>query len=388
MRRILVDASRTRNARKRGGDIALVGLADGIDAASEPSRNVVAVDDALTALSHLAAPAWQDAAAALTTGSGAPAAMVRDADSGAGSALLEEGTRLGPYEVGAPIGAGGMGTVYRARDTRLGRKVAIKVLSAIAAPDCGPVRAPRSSSPRPGSSRRRRFEQEARATSSLNHPHICALHDIGCDDGTEYLVMEFLEGETLAERLARGPLPVGAALDLGLQIAGALAAAHAAGVVHGDLKPANVMLTPGQSGETSAHHAKLLDFGLARLTQPDAEDGGTGAAVAPASRSVSLSGTVLGTLPYMAPEQLRGRRADTRTDIWAFGCLVCEMLTAQRSFGESSPAGVVASILVGAPAALAALPRSSSGRPSTSRCYRSRSPSTGTASRGCCSMTG
>ena len=349
----ICEAVMTAGADRR--EAVLADLCDGDAALRDEVESLLA--QASRAESFLAAPAWQDAAAALVTGPDGQASMDRNADICADTALLQEGARLGPYEVGAPIGAGGMGTVYRARDTRLGRTVAIKVLAPVAAAGCGPA-APGSIVPSRGGSRRRRFEQEARTTSSLNHPHICVLYDLGSDGGTDYLVMEYLEGETLADRLARGPLPVGDALNLGLQIADALAAAHAAGIVHRDLKPANVMLTPGTPGGTGLRHAKLLDFGLARLLEPSSEGGETDPSVAPAAVSASLSGSILGTLPYMAPEQLGGGRADPRTDIWAFGCVICEMLTGERSFGASSPAGVVASILLGAPAALAALPPS------------------------------
>jgi len=205
---------------------------------------------------------------------------------------LPTGTRLGPYEVVAPLGAGGMGEVYRARDTRLGREVAIKVLPEHLSGDA---------------SRRERFEREARAVSALNHPHICVLHDIGSQDGTDFLVMEHLDGETLAQRLTKGALPVDQVVRYGIQIADALDKAHRQGVVHRDLKPANVMLT--KSG------AKLLDFGLAKLRDAAAgPEGGVGnapgASLLPtATRQLTTAGTILGTFQYMAPEQLEGKEA-------------------------------------------------------------------------------
>ena len=214
---------------------------------------------------------------------------------------VTRGTRLGPYEVTDLVGAGGMGEVYRARDTRLGRDVAIKVLPEHVAHDPDALA---------------RFGREARAVAALSHPHIAALFDIGETDGTHYLVMELLEGETLAGRLRRGALPEKDTLRIGTEIAEALGAAHAHGIVHRDVKPANVMLT--RSG------VKLLDFGLARL-QRKAD------ARARRRRPRRSSGErgVAGTLPYMAPEQLEGREADARADVWALGCVLFEMLTGQ-----------------------------------------------------------
>ena len=232
---------------------------------------------------------------------------------------LRSGVLLGPYEITGALGAGGMGEVYRARDTRLDRTVAIKVLSADLAPS-DEVKA--------------RFAREARAISALNHPHICTLHDVGCHDGTDFLVMEYLEGETLATRLARGALPVQQALTYAQQIADALDRAHRHGVVHRDLKPANIILT--KAG------IKLLDFGLAKLRSNPAP-GAVGADVATAS--VTAQGTILGTLQYMAPEQLEGKDADARTDVFAFGVVLYEMLTGQHPFSGSSSANVIAGIL-------------------------------------------
>jgi len=245
---------------------------------------------------------------------------------------LTAGTRLGPYEIVAPLGAGGMGEVYRGRDTRLGRDIAIKVL-------------PEHLSSDPA--RRERFEREARAVSSLNHPHICVLHDIGSQDGIDYLVMEHIEGETLAARLERGALPMEQALRLAAEIADALDKAHRQGVVHRDLKPQNVMLTRTGS--------KLLDFGLAKLQDgngpagplggPTAGQVAGGSLLPTATRNLTTAGTLLGTFQYMAPEQLEGKEADTRTDIFAFGVLVYEMLTGRKAFEGASQASLIAAIM-------------------------------------------
>ena len=194
---------------------------------------------------------------------------------------LSPGTSLGPYEIIAPLGAGGMGEVYKAIDTRLHRMVAIKVLLSHVAGD------PRL---------RQRFEQEARTLGALNHPHICPIHDVGSVDGADYLVMEFLEGETLADRLKQGALPLDQALKIGIQIADALDTAHRAGIVHRDLKPGNIMVTTGG--------AKLLDFGLAKATECWPPPASTLTTTAP---NLTVEGTILGTFPYMAPEQLEGR---------------------------------------------------------------------------------
>jgi serine/threonine protein kinase len=214
---------------------------------------------------------------------------------------LRPGARLGPYEIVSPAGAGGMGEVYRARDTRLDRTVALKVLPSDLTNDAAA---------------RQRFEREARAVAALSHPHICTLHDIGQHDGTDFLVMEYLDGETLAARLARGKLPLDQALHYGIQIADALAAAHKAGIVHRDLKPGNIMLT--KSG------AKLMDFGLAK---PHAHAVVSGQTMTTAADSLTAQGTILGSLHYMAPEQLQGAEADTRTDVFGFGCVLYEMLS-------------------------------------------------------------
>jgi TolB-like protein/Flp pilus assembly protein TadD len=235
--------------------------------------------------------------------------------------MLAAGSTLGPYKIVAPLGAGGMGEVYRAHDTRLGRDVAIKVLSPhlAARPD---VRA--------------RFEREARTISQLNYPHICTLYDIGRQEGTDYLVMELLEGETLAHRLEKGPLPVADVLRLGGQIATALDAAHRAGVVHRDLKPGNVMLT--KAG------AKLMDFGLARAASVAAAPGLLTESPT-VSRPLTQEGHIVGTFQYMAPEQLEGREADARSDIWALGCVLYEMVTGKRAFEGASQASLTAAIM-------------------------------------------
>jgi len=246
---------------------------------------------------------------------------------------LPNGTRLGPYELNALLGAGGMGEVYRARDTRLDRTVAIKVLPRAFAADAD---------------RRSRLEREARAISSLSHPNICALYDVGNHEGVEYLVMEHLEGETLARRLLRGPLPVDQLLRVAVEIAAALERAHRQGIVHRDLKPANVMLT--KTG------AKLLDFGIARqgpggshavqLTTP---------AGIPVHTPLTGVGLLVGTIHYMAPEQLEGKAVDGRADVFAFGAVLYEMATGIRAFEGSSQASLIASILERQPAAITSL---------------------------------
>jgi eukaryotic-like serine/threonine-protein kinase len=240
---------------------------------------------------------------------------------------LSTGTRLGPYEILAPLGAGGMGEVYRARDTRLERTVAVKVL---------PDRL--SSSPEI----RQRFEREAKTISALSHPHICALYDVGNQDGVEYLVMEFLEGETLADRLAKGPLPLEPTLRYGAEIADALDKAHRQGIVHRDLKPGNVMLT--KSG------VKLLDFGLAKVMAPAAPQSSLTAL--PTQQGLTQEGTILGTFQYMAPEQLEGKEADGRTDIFAFGAVLYEMATGRTAFTGASRASLISSIMTSDPPAI------------------------------------
>jgi pimeloyl-ACP methyl ester carboxylesterase len=241
---------------------------------------------------------------------------------------LTVGTRLGPYEVVAPLGAGGMGEVYRARDTRLGRDVAVKVLPSHLSENA---------------EARARFEREARVVSTLNHPHICVLHDLGREGGVDYLVMELVEGESLAQRIARGPLPIAEVLRLGAEIADALDRAHRAGVVHRDLKPGNVMLS--RSG------AKLMDFGLARENQRAGILARSGSGPGAASQSptvvtpLTTAGSFVGTSQYMAPEQLEGREADERSDLWALGCLLYEMSTGRRAYEGSTQASLISSIM-------------------------------------------
>ena len=247
---------------------------------------------------------------------------------------LSPGTRLGPYEIVGALGAGGMGEVFKARDTRLGRTVAIKVLPPGLATD---------------PDRRRRFEHEARAVAALDHPHICALYDVGSQDTVEFLVMAYLDGETLAARLRRGPLPLAQALELGAQIADGLAAAHRQHIVHRDLKPGNIMLVK----VGAALHAKLLDFGLAKLREP-AEPVVALSSIA-TQEPMTTRGAVMGTVPYMAPEQLEGKETDARTDIFALGCVLYEMLTGRRAFIGNSEASVVAAILTSDPLSVSIL---------------------------------
>jgi eukaryotic-like serine/threonine-protein kinase len=233
------------------------------------------------------------------------------------------GTCLGPYEILSPLGAGGMGEVYKARDTRLDRTVAVKTLPS-ADPDL-----------------KSRFEREAKAIAALTHPHICTLYDVGHQDGTAYLVMEYLEGETLATRIGRGPIKIDDALKLAIEITDALDKAHRAGITHRDLKPANIMLT--KSG------AKLLDFGLAKLHGPAVPISISGMTRLATATPNTARGTILGTVPYMAPEQVEGREADARSDIWALGVVAYEMLTGTRPFDGASPASVIGSILKDTP---------------------------------------
>ncbi len=243
---------------------------------------------------------------------------------------LAAGTRLGPYEILAPLGAGGMGEVYKARDTRLDRMVAIKILPAHLASNA---------------QFRERFDREARAISHVEHPHICALYDVGEEDGTSFLVMQYLDGDTLSARLAKGALPLDQALTIAIQIASALDQAHRAGITHRDLKPGNVMLT--KSG------VKVLDFGLAKLHPGGAVAGVSVAATL--TSPITAQGTILGTLHYMAPEQVEGKEADARSDIFSFGALVYEMVTGKRAFAGSSAASVIAAILEREPPAISSL---------------------------------
>jgi len=243
---------------------------------------------------------------------------------------LSSGTKLGPYEILAPLGAGGMGEVYRARDTRLERTVAIKIL-------------PQHLSS--SQDLRQRFDREARAISSLNHPRICTLHDVGHQDGADFLVMEYLEGETLAERLRKGALPVREAFKIAIEVCEALDAAHRAGMVHRDLKPSNIMLTKGG--------AKLMDFGLAKPSVAGS-GGSQGAVLLSAAATVSgpspmspltATGQVLGTIQYMSPEQIEGKEAGARSDIFTFGAVLYEMVTGKRAFEGQSQLTVASAIL-------------------------------------------
>src|ERR1700690_450806 len=233
---------------------------------------------------------------------------------------LAPGTKLGPYEIQSPLGAGGMGEVYRAKDTRLDRTVAIKILPAHLSSD--PVR-------------KQRFEREAKTISSLNHPNICVLYDVGQQDGIDYLVMECIEGETLSKRLEKGALPLEQVLKYGTQIADALDKAHRSGVAHRDLKPGNIMLTP--TG------AKLLDFGLAKPTAPLSSAETLTAATL--NSPVTEQGTIVGTFQYMSPEQIEGKELDGRSDLFSLGAVLYEMLTGQRAFPGKSPVSVASAIL-------------------------------------------
>jgi len=242
--------------------------------------------------------------------------------------MLAQGTRLGPFDILAPLGAGGMGEVYRARDTRLNRTVALKVLPYLkASPEF-----------------RQRFDQEARAIAGLNHPHICTLHDVRFEAGLDILVMEFCEGITLAERLRQGPLTLDQVVRYAIEIAQALDHAHRHGLTHRDLKPGNIMLTP--SG------AKLLDFGLAKLSERVAPESSIATAV---TEALDVTGALVGTMPYMAPEQLEGKPVDARVDIFAFGAVLYEMLTGRRAFDSHTQLGVMAAILSSEPPPVATL---------------------------------
>jgi hypothetical protein len=237
---------------------------------------------------------------------------------------LAPGTRLGPFEIIAPLGAGGMGEVYRARDTRLGREVAVKALPA------GFVRDPE---------RVARFEREARLLASLNHPNIAGIHGLEEVAGDRYLVLEFVEGETLGARLARGPLPVDEALDVCRQVGAGVEAAHEAGVVHRDLKPGNVMLRPDGT-------VKVLDFGLAKSGEAERAGSEPNLSASPTlTHAATTAGVILGTAAYMSPEQARGRAVDKRSDIWSFGCVLYECLTARQAFHGETVSDTIASIL-------------------------------------------
>ena len=235
---------------------------------------------------------------------------------------LQAGTKLGPYEIQGQLGAGGMGEVYKALDTRLNRIVAVKVL-------------PSHFSANP--EMKQRFDREAQTVAALNHPHICTLHDVGRQGDTDFLVMEYLQGETLAARIGRGPLTLDESLRVAIAVADALEKAHGQGVTHRDLKPGNIMLT-----ETGA---KLLDFGLAKVTQAAKATASGSLLTAVPGSSATTPGTILGTMQYMAPEQLEGQEADARTDIFAFGAVLYEMVTGRRAFEGKSQAHLIAAIL-------------------------------------------
>ena len=240
---------------------------------------------------------------------------------------LASGTKLGPYEIQSPLGAGGMGEVYRARDARLNREVAIKILPASFSAD---------------PDRLQRFAQESRAAAALNHPNILSIYDIGDDHGTPYVVSELLEGETLRERLQNGPLASRKAIDYGQQIGKGLAAAHEKGIVHRDLKPENLFIT-------NDGRAKILDFGLAKFTRPEPDNSGN----EPTQQVGTEAGTVLGTVGYMSPEQVRGKCADARSDIFALGAILYEMLSGKRAFHGDSAADTMSAILKEDPPELA-----------------------------------
>jgi len=241
------------------------------------------------------------------------------------------GRRLGPYEILSAIGAGGMGEVYRARDTRLDRIVAIKVLPAHLAGRA---------------ELRERFDREAKTIASLNHPHICTLYDTGHQDDIDFLVMEYIEGETLAQRLVKGALPIQQVLQYAIEIADALDKAHRKGITHRDLKPGNIMLV--KSG------TKLLDFGLAKLKQ-DVSPATPDSQLVTMRGAITGEGTILGTLQYMAPEQVEAKEVDARTDIFAFGAVVYEMATGKKAFEGKTSASVMAKILEAEPPSMASL---------------------------------
>jgi serine/threonine protein kinase len=231
--------------------------------------------------------------------------------------LLEENAMLGPYRIASRIGEGGMGAVYRAKDTRLGRDVAIKVLTAVTLSD---------------KERLQRFEQEARATGMLNHPNLLTIYDIGSTEGTPFLVSELLEGENLRDRIDRGAIPPRKAVDISQQMAHGLAAAHDKGVIHRDLKPENIFIT-------KEGRVKILDFGIAKLTP-------TGGSEGPMFQMAATEpGMVLGTVGYMSPEQVRGEQVDRRSDIFAFGAIFYEMLTGSRAFKRDSSIETLSAIL-------------------------------------------
>ena len=241
---------------------------------------------------------------------------------------LPSGTKLGPYEIQSPLGAGGMGEVYRATDVRLGRDVAVKILPEHLSSN---------------SVARQRFEREAKTISGLNHPNICTLYDVGHQDGLDFIVMEYLAGETLETRLGRGALSLEQVLQYGAQIARGLDKAHRNGITHRDLKPANIMLT--KSG------VKLLDFGLAKAATPLTEVTST----ATAATSLTQQGTILGTYPYMSPEQVEGKELDARSDMFSLGAVLYEMVTGRRAFAGNSALTIASAIVEKEPASIATI---------------------------------
>ncbi len=251
---------------------------------------------------------------------------------------LSSGTKLGQYEILSPLGAGSMGEVYRARDTRLDREVAIKVLPELVSLD---------------PERLLRFEQEAKAAAALNHPNILAVHQMGNYQGMPYLVSELLEGKTLTEHIRRGPLPLRKAISYGVQIARGLAAAHEKGIVHRDLKPDNLFVTKDD-------RVKILDFGLAKVIQPKQ-------GAAHLSATITLPGVALGTIGYMSPEQVRGLHTDHRADIFAFGAILYEMVMGKRSFERGTSADTISAILNDEPPSICAALSRHSGRGGTRR---------------------
>jgi serine/threonine protein kinase len=236
---------------------------------------------------------------------------------------LTSGAHLGPYEILAPLGSGGMGEVYRARDTRLNRDVAIKILPDAFASDADRVA---------------RFTREAQTLATLNHPHIAQVHGLEESSGVRALVMELVDGEDLAQRIARGPMPVDEALAIAKQIADALEAAHEKGIIHRDLKPTNIKLTPDGA-------VKVLDFGLAKALESTSGAVPSSLSMSPTVTAGTQLGVILGTAAYMAPEQARGKAVDKRADIWAFGCVLYEMLTRRQVFGGDTVTDVLASIV-------------------------------------------
>src|SRR5215831_11938899 len=238
---------------------------------------------------------------------------------------IEPGSRIGPYVIASSLGEGGMGVVYRAQDTRLQRDVAVKLLPEHFAKD---------------PDRLSRFQREAQVLASLNHPNIAQIYGFEGVDGSGCIVMELVEGESLSERLKNGPLPIDEAIQIAKQVADALAAAHERGIVHRDLKPANIKVTPTGT-------VKVLDFGLAKALGVKAQDSSLTAM--PTKVSGSVAGTVVGTAAYTSPEQARGREVDARTDIWAFGCVLYEMLTGRLAFEGETATDIMAKIITGEP---------------------------------------